>query len=1012
MSIRRVARGRGASRFAGLLLALAAGSNLGADCSPPSTVTLPASGSALFTSPQTNPLALSADGTRLYVANTTSGSLSIVDVSSPAAPVELEKIKVGMDPVGVAVRPKIDPADPNEDELVFVTNHISDSVSVVSRTRGEVVQTIEAFDADGVTTTDEPVGIAFASPYRAFVSLDQPNQVMVLDLDAAGHATIGATRLTITAQAPRALAVASGKLFVAAFESDDQTEMPTCSPTDTRTLDPDPNAFDQGCQFKLRIAKAFSVSPLSFTADTLFQFATGPNIGGRVIHDGDIPDRDVFVFDADTLAPLASVSGVSTLLYGMAVGNGGTRVYVTSTNARNVNNGLQALGNQMFENRLSYLDCTSGCNGLSAPVQVDLDAAAPGAATFPTPYGIAASGDGATLVATAAGSDGVAGWNGESGLFTLSASGSVLGRVRVGAIPQGVALRSGPSGAAQTAFVLNTVDSTISSVDVSDPSSPSVLATLAVGSDPTPAAVKRGRIAFSSARGSTSGAFSCESCHPNGNTDQLLWTINTIAGPGSTDPGGVRPEPRTTMPIRGLRDTLPLHWDGSLGDPIAGAFVPGDTAPDCSLANGDLACFRHLVNASLAGVMCAQPSCAVGPSGLAGAFTNQERDDLATFLGSVSFPPSPRRRPDDALSAAARQGMRAFFTDDDLQGVAHNVGPSLLGFAPVTCADNTAGCHALPLTVSTNSRSVGRFDAPSIRGLWDRWTIFSDGLMSSEEGMALAQDCANGVTPAGQPLPGDPCNPVGLNATFPTGEHVWDPSLGKSERGSFMGSFELAFGLFYGIRGDRVWDFINEMSVGLPGLTGRQLTVDAGNATSPETVAWMDRIEAAAADGRITGVATSAGLGELRFRPATGRWTQTNGDSLTGGQLRTLASVGGYAITLTADLAGPVVAGGPRQPLLFPEVVEALGSPPNIPRPTGGGTATVRIGQAYVDPAAKILVDGAVCGACSLALGTGSGGVAIVDVTLAPVPPAGAAHALQVLNPSGLASNELPLVPQ
>jgi len=1011
MSFDRVAGGRGASRLVGVLLALAAGANLGADCGPPPAVTLPGSGAALFTSPQTNPVALSADGTRLYVANTTSGSLSIVDVSNAAAPVELAKIKVGLDPVGVAVRPKVDPNDPNEDELVFVTNHVSDSISVVSRTRREVVQTIQGLDAEGVTTTDEPVGIAFAGPSRAFVSLDQPNQVLVLDLDAAGRASIAPQRLGLTAQAPRALAVAGDRLFVAAFESNNQTEFPTCSPTDTRTLNTNPAVFDQGCEFKLRIARAFSLSPLTFQPDTLFNFATGPNIGGRVIHDGDVPDRDLFVFDATTLAPMTTVSGVSTLLYGLAVGNGGSRVYVTSADARNVNNGLQALGNRMFENRLSYLDCSGGCTGLSAPVQIDLDAAAPGAATFPTPYGVAVSGDGATLVATAAGSDGVAGWNGEAGLFTLSSTGAVLGRVRVGAIPQGVALRSGAGGAAQTAFVLNTVDSTISAVDVSSPASPTVLATLPVGSDPTPTAVKRGRIAFSSARASTSGTFSCESCHPNGNTDQLLWTINTIAGPGGTDPGNVRPEPRTTMPVRGLRDTLPLHWDGSLGDPVSGAFVPGDTAPDCSLASGDAACFRHLVNASLSGVMCSQPSCATGPSGLAGALTSAERDDMAVFLGSVSFPPSPRRRSDDALSTAAAQGMRDFFTDDDGLGVAHNVGP-LLGFAPVTCADNTAGCHTLPLTVSTNSPTVGRFDAPSIRGLWDRWIIFSNSVMSSEEGLRLAQDCANGITPPGQPLTGDPCNPLGLNPLFPSGAQVYDAAAGMTERGTFLGSFELAFALFYGVPGDTIWEFVNEMSVGLPGIAGRQRTLDASNATSPDTVAWMDALEQAAREGRATAVATSGVLQELRYRPETALWTTASGSVLTGAQIRSAAAGGTAVITLSADLPEAVAPNGPRQPLLFPETAEAAGSAPPLPRPTAGGVATVRLGQRYVDPAAKVLVDGVVCTACTIALGTGAGGIAIVDVTLSSVPPAGAAYALQLLNPSGLASNELPVMPQ
>lgn len=183
---------------------------------------------------------------RLYVANTTSGSLSIVDITNPAAPAELAQVKVGLDPVGVAVRPKLNPADPNEDELIFVTNHISDSVSVVSRAKQAVVQTLQALDANGVTQTNEPTGVTFASPSRAFVTLDEPNQVLVLDLDASGNATINPTRLAITAQAPRALTVSNGKLYVASFSSNNQTEFPSCAPDDTRGFNPGPDRLRPG----------------------------------------------------------------------------------------------------------------------------------------------------------------------------------------------------------------------------------------------------------------------------------------------------------------------------------------------------------------------------------------------------------------------------------------------------------------------------------------------------------------------------------------------------------------------------------------------------------------------------------------------------------------------------------------------------------------------------------------------------------------------------------------------
>lgn len=972
----------------------------------------PDTGVALFVSPQSNPIALSRDGAHLYVANTTAGSLSIFDVSDPERLREIAEVKVGLDPVGVAVRPKVDPSDPNEDELVFVTNHLSDSISVVSLRRRAVVQTIQGLvHADGlstpddlVSTTDEPVGIVFDGPSRAFVTLDVADEVVVLNVDANGRTTLDPRRLPIAAQAPRALAAANGQLYVAAFESGNQTELPTCAPGDNRGLD-ESDPVEQGCEFHL-----------SF--NFLLSFATQPNLGGRVIRDGDQPDRDLFVFDTQTLALTEVVEGVGTLLYGVATH--GDSVYVTHADARNDLDGLAALGNRMFENRITGLDCAGGCTPLGS---VDLDAAAAALGmAVPTPYGVAVSDDGETLVVTAAGSDGKAPDHPGTppdqpelpGLVTLDAAGNVLGGVRLGAIPQGVALDSGPDGGARIAYVLNTVDSTVSVVDVSDPAAPVVLGTLFSGSDPTPEAVRRGRIAFSTARASTSGNFSCESCHPNGNMDQLIWTINTVNGPDDPpDPNGAEAEPRTTMPIRGLRDTLPLHWDGSLADPLPVAFVPGDAAPDCSLEDGELACIRQLVDASLTGVMCRQvPDCPPGigldpaAASLAGALSEGERDDMAAFLAAVSFPPSPKRRPSDALSATAREGMRDFFTDDDGAGLA-NLIPSTR-----TCGDRAAGCHALPLTVSTNSATVGRFDAPSIRGMWDRFILFSNGMVSSEEGLALAESCASGSRTDAA------CDPTGLGLFPPSGETVWDPALGMTERGSFMASFEGLFQVVYGVPGARIWEFINEMSVGLPGLLGRQVTLEAGSASDPDVSARVAQLVQAARDGKILAEAHVGVLRtELYYDPATGTWRHPERERMrySTDELEVLAALG-PPVTLTAHLPKPVQPGADeRQPLLAPNVVESTGSEPELPRVAAGSAElSAVLWSRYVrfpaeGPGPKVLVDGAVCEACSIESRPGDafdGGDAVaVTITLLPGP---GAHTLQVLNPEGLASNELP----
>ena len=903
----------------------------------------PESGSMLFLSPQSNPIALSGDGSVLYVANTTSGTLSMLDVSGPGEPQLLAEVHVGLDPVGVAVRPKLDTADATEDELVLVANHVSDSVSVVSRERAAVVQTVQVRGPDGVSRSNEPTGVAFASRDRAFVTLDDPNQVLVLDFDAAGRVSVNPNRLEITAQGPRAITAANGLVYVAAFESGNQTEFPTCAAIiDSRGLDEsDPD--DEGCEFDVQVDGN--------------RFVFDPNLGGRIIRDRDQPDRDLFVYDAETLALVEVVETLGTLHYGIA--SNGSDVFLATTEARNQLDGLDALGNHMFENRLVALDCAGGCAAGASLVDLDDAAGEP----VPTPYGIAVSSDGDDLVITASGSDG---GGVTPGLFVVSADGVVRGSAPVGAIPSGVALRSALDGSAETAFVLNTADSSVSVVDVTDPAAPAVLHTLEVGADPTPDEIRRGRIAFASASASTGGTFSCESCHPQGHTDQLQWTINTVQGPNDgVGISGEKPEPRTTMPVRGLRGTLPLHWDGTLGDPLPGVFLPGDSEGDCDIAaDGPLSCFRHLVDSSLKGVMCEQP-CNDG-----GALDDADRDAMAAFLRVLPYPPSPLRAPDDVPSTEALQGQIDFFTNEDGQGT-----QSIL-----TCGSAGAGCHALPLSVGTNSGFVGAFDAPTIRGMWDRFLLFSNGMFQAEEAMAFL---------------------AVLNS-----QPVWDPAVGHTERGSLLATFPdspaavasgAGFLSIYGVRGEDIWQMINELSVGFSGALGEQVEVTPATASDADVVGAMDRIEAFAAEGRVVAVARSGDLGEFRVDPVDGRWRQ--GETLVSGAAlrQQVVDHGSAVLTVTAEHA-PGVAVGVDQPLLW-------GS---IPEPQAGAESSFLLFSESVDPDAHVLVDGVRCAACSFVQLDAEDPTRTV-VTLSPAPAPGP-HVLQLHNPAGLASNEVPLI--
>ena len=1072
--------------------ALGAAASLALGCPGP----LPEVGHQLFSSPQTNPVALTPDGETLVVANTTSGTVSVFDTkfltqSNPKpAKALLAEIPVGLDPVGVAIRPGSNHA--------WVTNHISDTISVVDLDALDVVDTIQQL-GNGMTYTDAPTGIVFGGPTRAFVSLDDENEVLVIDTQPDGSDPQITSRLAIRAQAPRAMAVANGKLFVAAFESENQTEFPTCDPADPRLAlnggagidESDPH--DEGCEFATEIIEAINVElvpEFDFDLDLGFIFdfaAVNPNVKGRIIFDRDRLDRDLFVYDATAPVPnlLEIVEHIGTLLYG--VETVGDRVLVTNTDARNHLEGLAALDNRMFDNRLSWVDCNGACG---APVHADLEANAFGV-PVPTPYGIDASADGSTLAISVAGSDGIPGIEADPavdipGLVTTDTSGNVLGHVQTGAIPQGLVLASHADGSPGYAYVLNTVDSSLSVVDLSDPTDPDVHVTFEVGSDPTPPDVQLGRIQFMSARASTRGTFSCESCHPNSNIDQILWVINTVEGPNDVplcDPDNENcPEPRTTMPTRGLRDTLPLHWVGNLGDfaPDLPGQRPQPEAPgppDCDFfVDGEVACMRDLVNGSLSGVMCDQfPFCGAGPSGLPGALDETERDALAAFLAAVSYPPSPDRRADDTLTAMANDGVTDFFTDEDGLGVGSPTGGGIggaVGFAPVTCADNEGGCHSLSLTNDHNSRTVGGFDAPTMRGIWDRTILFSNGNVSSEEWMRFAQACADGDPTAidrphsrtfieqipVQILFGDPCfldldvpgggGIPGLPGGFllhpfddPSFEDIYrpnDPNSGvdfMTERGQFMGSFEAIFHLAYGVRGANMWQFFREMSIGLAGLVGRQLSLTPATVGDPDLVALMDLVEEYAGEGRITAVARNGALGEYRF--TGGVWVRTGPQGLgqvvgvvggppsplTGAGLRDLVTASGEVVTLTAYPPENISIGGvDRQVLLDidPELrkMEMDGDvlPLPIPEPDAGVAGeTIRLGVAYLDPDAQVIVDGELCGACTWVAApapvfdTNATIRDYVDVTLAlPLTPG--MHVVQMLNPNGWMSNEMPVI--
>jgi len=913
----------------------------------------PPTGHPGFASPQVQSLALSPTLPELYVTNTPADTLDIIDTESREV---IHRVSTGIDPVSVAVRP---------DGLeVWVSNHVSDTVSVIdvdpeSVSRYRIVATIQAFDEDGqVTDFDEPTGIAFASNEKAYVALSSRNYLAVVDVPRRAVTK----RVLVRAQEPRALTVRNDRLYVIPFESNNQTEFSGCLSV---------SAGPEGCTFEI------IDTLLTNSIDAIITRGFPANI----IRNPAVPDRDLFIYDTETDALVEEVSSIGTLLYGVAVDSHG-RVFISQTEARNDDNGdavagddLIDLDNRAFLNQVARLECAGGCSEMRLiELEPELPAQpAPGMA-LATPFGIQVSDDDAIVVSVAAGS---------SRLFTMDArTGEVLGRAAVGAIPKSLVLESDDDGAPLRAWVFNAIEDSVSLVDVSDPADPSETIRIPL-EDPTDPVIKRGRIAFNDANGSTSGTYSCESCHPDGNTDQLLWNL----GAKCITEGCDQKIPRTTMPIRGLRDTLPLHWDGVVGDPfggINGEVVDSgiDAEPTCT---DEHSCFRDLVDGAMSGTMCDLNACPTDQNelGLAGAFDEADRDAMAEFLKTVPYPPARSRKTDDTLSALAADGLRVFMIGDDA--------------AHPGCSRSDGACHGAPFWAGTNTPRQG-YDAPTFRGLTDRWLLLPNGRSGMWD--FVSRDGFNEV----------PWNPNdGPDELYSWGLTFGTEILPIANRNSTgRGPFEL-FQLF------------EETSTGFAGTFGRQVTLNATTADEAQTVALLERMESAAGDGvvdlRANGYRTTGEELVLLYREGAYTTLDENGEpagTMTHTELTAAARDGALAVTLTARL-GPAADAGTAQPAIWlPRAFEGPARDSflqEIPKVSGGERSVALFGR-HLDDESIVLVDGR---AVEATLTCASGGSfpscdgEEMTLELEELPTAGD-HTLQIATPRGLLSNELLLI--
>ncbi len=157
-----------------------------------------------------------------------------------------------------------------------------------------------------------------------------------------------------------------------------------------------------------------------------------------------------------------------------------------------------------------------------------------------------AAGDPADIAVASTGNT-IAALSGVNQVGIADAPERTMTRLDVGRRPTAVAL----SGDEQFAFVANTLDDSVSVLDVS---AGKLVRTISLGPQGEPNRVDRGEMLFYDARLSLDGWYSCHSCHTDGHTNGLL---NDNFGDETTG------APKRIPSLLGVGLTAPYAWNGS-----------------------------------------------------------------------------------------------------------------------------------------------------------------------------------------------------------------------------------------------------------------------------------------------------------------------------------------------------------------------------------------------------------------------------------------------------------------
>jgi YVTN family beta-propeller protein len=686
-----------------------------------------------FESGQVRPIAISPDGNTLFAVNTPNGTLEIFDLT-PGMPVFRARVPVGLEPVAVAAR---------DNTEVWVTNHLSDSVSVVSLTgTPHVVRTL--------LVGDEPRDIVFAgTPSRAFITTahrgQQRSDPSIANVPGAGDpqlttpgipradvwvfdpanldSTAGGTPLRIMSfftDTPRALAVTPDRntVYVAGFKTGNQTTTILQGRVCTGFQPYRPCTLPDG-----------SVSPGGNPGPaTDSQGEPAPEVGLVVKYNNssghwedelhrvwdnsvrfNLPDTDVFAVDANSLTQTAAFAHVGTTLFNMAANPVTGHVYVSNTEAFNQVRfeGPGTYAGHTVQGHLAEARITVIAGSAVAPrrlnkhIDYSLLAGSPGfdptakSHSLSMPLDMAVSSDGKTLYLAAFGSSRIGVFDAgslEDDTFDPVAASANHIPVSGGGV-SGLALDE-PRG---LLYVMTRFDDAVKVIDLA---SHQEVAGLALP-NPEPPSVVLGRpLLYDATRFSGNGEASCASCHIFGDMDDLAWDL------GNPDAAVTK----SPIPINfgGLLSFLIPARATGVSTPINGSDKPDDFHPMKGPFTTQT--LRGLRNS---GAMHWRGDRSTGPFGTDAFDSNMsfnnfivafqgligspdqpspaEMQKFADFQLQVLPPPNPVRNLDNSLAPAQQRGRDFFSGSRAADGIVSPLLDQIAGQSSFTCN----GCHML-----------------------------------------------------------------------------------------------------------------------------------------------------------------------------------------------------------------------------------------------------------------------------------------------------------------------------